>query len=47
MKDFFEGMLVMIGFILFIFALNLVFELHRYILMDRELQSWQAEGVIP
>ena len=44
MSDFFEGIFVMIGFILFIIALNLVFEWHSHNQMDRELQSWQVEG---
>ncbi len=46
MKDFFEGVLVMVGFIIFILALNLVFEWHRYNQMDRELRSWQTAEVI-
>jgi uncharacterized membrane protein len=45
--DFIEGMLVMIGFVLIVFGVNLVWDWHRHNEMERELQSWQAKGVIP
>ncbi len=46
-KDLIEGMLVMLGFILIVLGVTVVWDWHRHNEMDRELQSWQAEGVIP
>jgi len=45
-KDFLEGVLVMVGFLLIVVGVKLAWDWNRYMEMDRELELWKRDLIV-